>query len=181
MHGIPTPRHDAKSVQLESGTLGDMSDAPLSTKWHKRFLELTDVIAGWSKDPSRGVGALIVTPNRQIVATGFNGLPRGFEDTPDRLQRPHKYDFVVHAELNALIQCARNGVSPIGCTIYSSFSPCVNCAISLVQAGITSVVTYELEESDARWVDSIEKSVEVFAESGISYLRMPRNLAGATG
>ena len=154
-----------------------MPDPQLSPKWHKRFLEVTDVIAGWSKDPSRGVGALIVSPNRQIVATGFNGLPRGFEDTPDRLQRPDKYDFVVHAELNALIQCARNGVSPIGCTIYSSFSPCVNCAIAIVQAGIESVITYELEDSDARWMDSIEKSVEVFRESGINYLRVPRNVA----
>ena len=151
-----------------------------SLKWHRRFLELTDVIAHWSKDPSRGVGALIVSPSRQIVATGFNGLPRGFEDTPDRLQRPTKYDFVVHAELNALIQCARNGVSPIGCTLYSSFSPCVNCAIAVVQAGIECVITYELEASDERWMESIEKSVEVFAESGITYLRVPRALAEST-
>ena len=164
----------------ELGTLGSMSDSNRSPKWHHRFLQLTDVIAGWSKDPSRGVGALIVTPNRQIVATGFNGLPRGFEDTDDRLQRPNKYDFVVHAELNALIQCARNGVSPIGCTMYSSFSPCVNCAIAIVQAGIGAVVTHELEHSDDRWLESIEKSVEVFGESGIEYMRFPRELAEST-
>lgn len=164
----------------ELGTLGAMSASTRSPKWHHRFLQLTDVIASWSKDPSRGVGALIVTPNRQIVATGFNGLPRGFEDTDDRLQRPNKYDFVVHAELNALIQCARNGVSPIGCTMYSSFSPCVNCAITIVQAGISTVITHELESSDERWLESIEKSVGVFAESGIEYMRLPRNLAGNT-
>lgn len=149
-------------------------------KWHERFLQLTDVIAGWSKDPSRGVGALIVSPDKQIVATGFNGLPRGFEDTDDRLQRPNKYDFVVHAELNALIQCARNGVSPIDCSIYSSFSPCVNCAISIVQAGIRSVYTYEIEEADERWLDSIEKSVQVFRESGVEYTRIPRTLTGTS-
>ena len=154
-----------------------MSSGQTSLKWNRRFLELTDVIARWSKDPSRGVGALIVSPSKQIMSTGFNGLPRGFEDTPDRLQRPTKYDFVVHAELNALIQCACNGVSPIGCTLYSSFSPCVNCAIAIVQAGIECVITYDLEASDARWIDSIEKSVEVFAESGIEYVRVPRELA----
>ncbi len=154
-----------------------MASNSSSLKWNRRFLELTDVIARWSKDPSRGVGALIVSPSRQIMATGFNGLPRGFEDTPDRLQRPNKYDFVVHAELNALIQCARNGVSPIGATIYSSFSPCVNCAIAIVQAGIARVITYDLEATDERWLDSIQKSVEVFAESGIEYIRVPRQIA----
>jgi len=157
-----------------------MAVDPIHPKWHARFLQLTEVIAGWSKDPSRGVGAIIVSPDKQIVATGFNGLPRGFEDTDDRLQRPNKYDFVVHAELNALIQCARNGVSPIGCSIYSSFSPCVNCAISIVQAGIRSVVTYEIEESDERWLESIEKSVRVFRESGVEYKRIPKNTVGVT-
>jgi dCMP deaminase len=150
-----------------------------SDKWHRRFLSLTDLIASWSKDPSRGVGAIIVTPSRQIIATGFNGLPRGFEDTPERLERPVKYDFVVHAELNALIQCARNGTSPTGNTLYSSFSPCVNCAIAIVQAGVEQVITYDLDEEDARWADSIEKSVAVFSEAGVGYRRLPRHLAHA--
>ena len=57
------------------------------------------------------MGAVVVTPARQIVATGFNGLPRGFADLPERLQRPVKYDLIVHAELNAIIQCGRNGTS----------------------------------------------------------------------
>ena len=114
-------------------------------KWQRRFLSLTDEISGWSKDPSRGVGAVIVSPSRQIVASGFNGLPRGLEDTPDRLQRPVKYDLTVHAELNAIIQCARNGVSPIGCTIYSSFSPCVQC--TTVIASLPSSRTLRISPS----------------------------------
>ena len=143
-------------------------------KWQRRFLGLTDEISGWSKDPSRGVGAVIVSPSRQIVATGFNGLPRGLEDTPGRLQRPVKYDLTVHAELNAIIQCARNGVSPIGCTLYSSFSPCVQCAIAISQSGIKQVITYALDEDDERWVESIGKAVTVFEETGIEYLQFNR-------
>ena len=100
-----------------------MHDPARALKWDRRFLELSDVIARWSKDPSRGVGAVIVSPARQILATGFNGLPRGVEDRPDRLERPVKYDLIVHAEMNAIVQCARNGVSPLGATIYTSFSP----------------------------------------------------------
>jgi dCMP deaminase len=112
-------------------------------KWDRRFLELAEQIAGWSKDPSRGVGAVIVSGAKQIVATGFNGLPRGVKDLPERLERPAKYDYVCHAELNAIIQCARNGVSPVGCTVYTSFSPCIQCTLAIVQAGVARVVTYE--------------------------------------
>ena len=80
------------------------------------------------------MGAVIVSGAKQIVATGFNGLPRGVRDLPERLERPAKYDYVCHAELNAIIQCARNGVSPVGCTIYTSFSPCVQCTLAIVQS-----------------------------------------------
>ena len=152
---------------------------PSSQKWHARFLSLSDDIASWSKDPSRGVGAVIVSQNHQIVATGFNGLPRGIEDTPNRLQRPIKYDLVVHAELNAIIQCARNGVTPIGCAIYSSFFPCVNCALAIVQAGIETVVTYKPADGDEHWLESIDKSRVVFEEAGVEFLELERELERA--
>jgi len=137
-----------------------------------RFLGLTDTIATWSKDPSRGVGAVIVSPMQQVLATGYNGLPRGFEDHPERLQRPEKYDLIVHAEMNAIIQCARNGTSTVGATLYSSFSPCINCSISIVQAGITRVVTRANQSDDDHWNESIEKSFALFEEVGIQYIVM---------
>ena len=146
-----------------------MSELAPSEKWDRRFLQLADQIATWSKDPSRGVGAVVVTPARQIVATGFNGLPRGFADLPERLQRPVKYDLIVHAELNAIIQCGRNGTSAIGCTVYTSFAPCVHCSLAMVQAGVGRVVTWEpdLEGGDAHWRESLEKSRLVLGEVGI--------------
>jgi dCMP deaminase len=142
----------------------------MEEKWHIRFLELADCIATWSKDPSRGVGSVIVSPMRQVLATGYNGLPRGFEDQSERLQRPVKYDLIVHAEMNAIIQCARNGVSPVGATIYSSFSPCIHCSLSIVQAGITRVVTRAISRGDEHWNDSIDKSVVLFEEVGLEYI-----------
>lgn len=138
-------------------------------RWDLRFLALADQIATWSKDPMRGVGAVIVSPTRQIVATGFNGLPRGMADLPERLQRPVKYDLICHAELNAIIQCARNGVSPVGCTLYSSFSPCVQCTLAVVQSGISRVVTYHTEDGDEHWQASIAKAMAVMQEAGIRY------------
>ena len=142
--------------------------------WHRRFLALSEQIATWSKDPSRGVGAVIVSPSKQIVSTGFNGLPRGVEDRPERLERPVKYDLIVHAEMNAIIQCARNGVTPIGCAIYSSFFPCVNCALAIVQSGIETVVTYRPADGDEHWLESIEKSRIVFEEADVEFLELVR-------
>jgi len=152
-----------------------MSDPAPSEKWDRRFLQLADQIATWSKDPSRGVGAVIVSQARQILATGFNGLPRGFADLPERLQRPVKYDLVVHAELNAIIQCGRNGTSAIGCTVYTSFSPCVQCTLAIVQAGIVRVVTYEYGgEADAHWEESFRKARAIMAEAGVEYVAVGR-------
>lgn len=141
----------------------------MNAKWDGRFIELAESIATWSKDPSRGVGAVIVSPLRQVLATGYNGLPRGVEDHPDRLERPMKYDLIVHAEMNAIIQCARNGVSPVGATLYSSFSPCIHCTLSIVQAGIQRVVTRSVALGDDHWNESIELSISMFAEVGIEY------------
>lgn len=141
----------------------------MNQKWDERFIELAESIATWSKDPSRGVGAVIVSPMRQVLATGYNGLPRGVDDHPDRLERPMKYDLIVHAEMNSIIQCARNGVSPVGATLYSSFSPCIHCTLSIVQAGIQRVVTRSIARGDDHWNESIEKSISMFAEVGIEY------------
>lgn len=141
----------------------------LPDKWHHRFLELATLIASWSKDPSRGVGAVIVSPSKQIISTGFNGLPQGIADHPDRLQRPVKYDLICHAELNAIVQCARNGASPIGCTLYSSFSPCVQCSLAIIQAGVAEVITHESAPGDEHWQRSLELARSLFAEAGVMY------------
>ncbi|RLS63144.1 MAG: hypothetical protein DWH97_10440 [Planctomycetota bacterium] len=151
-----------------------MDDPTPSLKWDLRFLELTDTIARWSKDPSRGVGAVIVSPAQQIIATGFNGLPRGIEDRPERLERPAKYELICHAEMNSIIQCARNGVSPQGATIYTSFCPCIHCTLSIIQSGIVRVVTYRSGSGDEHWQESFEKSRMLLAESHIELVELDR-------
>jgi len=81
------------------------------TKWDVRFLELAKQIASWSKDPSTQVGCVVVGPDREIRSTGFNGLPRGIEDTEERLNnREMKYPLICHAEENAIMHAARIGI-----------------------------------------------------------------------
>jgi dCMP deaminase len=108
------------------------------------------------------------------VATGFNGLPRGIEDKPERLERPVKYDLICHAEMNAIIQCARNGVSPVGATLYTSFAPCVHCTLSIIQAGIVRVVTYTAGKGDEHWEANFAKSRELLAESGVEFVELEK-------
>jgi|GEM_PF-266275 len=173
------PEHPASirppASALRSAPFPIATDGARRLRWHHRFLELADSIAQWSKDPSRGVGAIIVTPSRQIIATGYNGLPRGVEDRPDRLERPVKYDLIVHAEMNAIVQCARNGVAPTGCTLYSTFSPCVHCTLAIIQCGIAAVVTRRVSSDDAHWNDSIAKSRSLLDEAKIPLIEVEGN------
>jgi dCMP deaminase len=137
-------------------------------KWHRRFLELAKVFASWSKDPSTQVGAVIVDGMRRVVGAGFNGFPRGIEDSTERLQdRPTKYAFVVHAEPNAIL----NAIGDVrGCTIYTwPFPPCVECAKLIIQAGIIKVICPPAtEEQIQRWGPSMKVANTLFEEAGIA-------------
>jgi len=128
---------------------------------------LADQIGTWSKDPSRGVGAVIVSDDRRICATGFNGLPAGIEDRPDRLERPAKYDLICHAEINAIVQCARQGTSCLGSTIYSTFFPCNTCTLAIIQAGICRVVSWAPAPGDEHWESSIATSRDLLNEADV--------------
>ena len=84
----------------------------MASKWDLRFIDLARHISEWSKDPSTKVGCVIVGEDREIRSTGFNGFPRGIDDTSERLgDRNQKYPMICHAEENAIMHAARIGVS----------------------------------------------------------------------
>jgi len=123
-----------------------------------------DLIA-WSKDHNTGVGAVIVD-DRFSVADGYNGFPRGVVDTiPERHERPDKYLYVVHAELNAIITAGRQGKSVEGCTMYCTMFPCADCAGAIIQSGIRRLVTPKSESE--RWDDSHKAASQMFKEAGV--------------
>jgi len=118
-----------------------------SEKWHYRFMEVARLIATWSKDPNTKTGAIVVGPDREIRATGYNGLVRGVnDDIPERMERPTKYDFFEHAERNAVYNACLTGTSLKGCVLYATHPPCTDCARAIIQAGIKMVVTNRLPE-----------------------------------
>ena len=139
----------------------------MSNKWDKRFLEMAKLVASWSKDPSTQVGAVAVR-NRNVIAQGYNGFPRGMDDDPQYYNdRPLKYRLIVHAEMNAIYNAAENGVSLKDSTLYVYGLPvCNDCAKGLVQAGIKRIVTPE-QDVPKNWQDSVRDSALMFDEVGI--------------
>ena len=108
--------------------------------WDEHFMDMAILVAQRSKDPSTKVGCVVVSEDKIVVATGYNGLPRGVEDRSERMERPAKYLWTSHAEENAVAQSARVGAKLKGGTAFVTHHPCARCARSLIQAGITRVV-----------------------------------------
>ncbi|BDG61775.1 deoxycytidylate deaminase [Caldinitratiruptor microaerophilus] len=109
--------------------------------WDEYFVEMARLAATRATCPRRRVGAVLVRDAR-VIATGYNGAVRGAphcDDVGCLLDNGH-CKRTVHAELNALLQCALNGVSSRGSTLYTTDFPCVDCAKALVQAGVERVI-----------------------------------------
>lgn len=135
-------------------------------KWDKRFLALAQHVSEWSKDPSTRVGAVIVDDNRRIVGHGYNGFPRGVDDAAARYaDRAVKYEMVVHAEINAVLNAGRNVE---GCILYCTFFPCPRCAAYLIQAGVKRVVSMP-NKSDGRYAEQRKIAEQMFKEAGVRY------------
>jgi len=139
-------------------------------KWDERYLDLAAGIAGWSKDPSRKIGAVAVGSKGNVLAQGFNGFPRGISDSPDRYEdRTRKYELVVHAEMNVIYNASYNGVSLDGSTLYVHGLPvCSDCAKGIIQVGVRRVVMRD-QEIPVLWQQSWTKTEEMFNESGVRY------------
>ena len=135
-------------------------------KWDYRFLDMAQLVSGWSKDPSTRVGAVIVDPDRRVVSLGYNGFPVRVSDDFRLDNREIKYKMVVHAESNALL-FASTDLSE--CTMYTyPFMPCPRCAGMIIQAGICRVVSYKT--NTVRWAQEFEISREMFLESDVALM-----------
>jgi dCMP deaminase len=144
-------------------------------KWDSRYMELAKYVSQWSKDPSTKVGAVLVNYELHREFVGFNGFARGVEDSEERLNdRETKYQFVVHAEVNAILKA---GAAARGASLYvwPSFAIpniCNECAKVAVQAGIRELIGYMPDPNNpraARWGQSISIAKMMFDEAGISY------------
>ena len=140
----------------------------MASKWDLRFIDLARHISEWSKDPSTKVGCVIVGEDREIRSTGFNGFPRGIDDTSERLEdRNQKYPMICHAEENAIMYAARIGVSLKGTMAYVTWPPCSRCTRSLIQAGVSEVVYPSNVQIPDRWQSDFDIASDMMSEAGI--------------
>lgn len=124
-------------------------------KWDERFMQLTFAVAQWSScfKSDRQVGA-IITRDKRILTTGYNGAPSGIRSCKEKGEcmrsrlgiasgTRHELCYAVHAEQNAIIQAAKMGVSLQGATLYCTHQPCSICAKMIINSGIARVVYKE--------------------------------------
>ncbi|ADE19397.1 deoxycytidylate deaminase [Mycoplasma crocodyli] len=110
--------------------------------WDTYFISLAKISSLRSKDPSTQVGACIINSEKKVIGLGYNGMPNGNDkDFPwgrdGQSQKETKYPYVVHAEVNAILNTT---VQPKNAILYTTLFPCINCAKVIVQAGISEVI-----------------------------------------
>lgn len=141
----------------------------LSPTWVARFMAEATMKAGWSKDPNTRVGAVIVTVEGKPLSWGFNGIPAGVVDLPERMSRENREKdlWMAHAEENAIANAAAEGVALKGSTAFVTHMPCPRCAGMMIGARIACVVVGEGE-----WSGSEERNINAtlakFREAGVS-------------
>lgn len=118
--------------------------------WDEYFMGIAMLSAMRSKDPNTQVGACIVNDDNIIVSTGYNGMPNGCSDDEypwERAGENTKYPFVVHAELNAILNSGGRDVR--GSRVYVTLFPCNECAKAIIQSGIKEIIYRSDKYSDS--------------------------------
>ena len=135
-----------------------------------KYWGVVDAVAKLSLDPKRKVGAILVDEDGDIVATGYNGLPRGIKDDIRAIDTGLKLKYTVHAEVNAIVNAARHGISPKRSSILVNLFPCVECAKIIIQAGIKTVYAPNtpLIEPNSKWSKGAEESICLLEEAGVN-------------
>ncbi|HHX52267.1 MAG TPA: dCMP deaminase family protein [Erysipelothrix sp.] len=139
--------------------------------WDQYFMGIAHLSSFRSKDPSTQVGACIVNPNNRIVGIGYNGLPKGCEDDVFPWEREGefldtKYPYVVHAELNAILNST---VNLENCRIYVSLFPCNECTKAIIQSGITEIV---FEDDKYHHTKEVMASRKMLEAAGVRTVRL---------
>ena len=139
--------------------------------WDEYFMGVALLAAERSKDPNTQVGACIVDDQNRILSTGYNGFPHGCSDDEfpwnrDEAAGETKYQFVVHAQLNAILNA--RGKSLSGSKVYVALFPCNECAKAIIQAGISEVIYLSDKYHDT---DSSVAARKMFDSAGIAYTK----------
>lgn len=150
-----------------------------------RFMHLAMELSYHSKDPSTQVGAVLVSPEGQVVSSGWNRFPEGIPETPEAMaDRELKMKLIVHAEMTAILDAARRGVRVQGCTLYVvarsgdvvwGGSPCVRCTAEAIPSGVARVVGWVPEGIPERWQADLLLARSLLDRKKIPLDELPRS------
>lgn len=146
--------------------------------WDEYFMGIAMLAAKRSKDPSTQVGACIVSPDNIIISTGYNGMPKGCSDDIfpwDRDGGETKYPYVVHAELNAILNRGNRDLK--GSRIYVALFPCNECAKAIIQSGVSEVVYLSDKYADTMATLASKRMMDA---AGITYRQLKTGLRAIT-
>ena len=138
--------------------------------WDEYFMGIAMLAAKRSKDPNTQVGACIVSQDNIIISTGYNGMPKGCSDDEFpwcREGTDTKYAYVVHAELNAILNA--NGRDLRGSRVYVSLFPCNECAKAIIQCGAKEVLYLSDKYADT---PSTQASKRMLLSSGVKLTQL---------
>lgn len=113
-----------------------------------------------SKDPNTKVGACVYDPDSGTMFFGYNGFARGVTDSATRWQRPAKYEYVIHAEDNAITKAYQGRGQLDGCVLYVTHKPCHKCMSKIIQSGIKCVY-YKIKHDDSKITDELAAEAAV--------------------
>lgn len=184
LHEMDGNYHDCPEHPLPLNVLKDiMAQKKMNTQqllpipsWDEQFMHDAYWWARRSKDPRSKIGAVLVKPGSKVpFSHAYNGFARKVDDDVElRWERPEKYEWVVHAEENAVLNCAGEGHCSVGSVLYTQGVPCTRCADACIQGGIIEIVVhkqwqnYEMEFGRDKWIDSTKRSEKKFKEAGIN-------------
>ena len=141
------------------------------------WLQIAHDIRMRSPDAETQVGAVIVSHKQHVLSVGYNGWMAGVDDSMIPNIRPMKHTWVIHAELNAILNCEHR---PVGATLYCTHQPCLPCFFDCVAAGIAELVyvndrvTTNTLDKDTEWELALFLSRNKIKVRGVDFT--PRNI-----
>jgi dCMP deaminase len=149
--------------------------------WDEYFMRMVYLVATKSKDPRTKIGA-VLTKNKKVVATGYNGICMYVDDTiPERSERPEKYKWYEHGERNCIYAAAAIGISTVKSTMYTNGTPCADCTRAIIQSGVAKVIVHKTFEDafyativaknpNSQWVGHDDASHQMLQEAGVELI-----------
>ena len=146
--------------------------------WDEYFMGIAMLAARRSKDPNTQVGACIVSDDKIIISTGYNGMPKGCSDDVfpwEREGAETKYPYVVHAELNAILNASGRDLR--GSRLYVALFPCNECAKAIIQSGVKEVLYLSDKYADTMGTLASKRMLDA---AGVKYTQLRTKIESIT-